>query len=80
MEGKFGMLTTIQLACLNFLCIIMFCPPLPDIDECREKPGICGIGQCRNLQGGYRCECPPGYQTSQDGKSCLGKVLLYGYL
>lgn len=33
-----------------------------DIDECTECPGICGFGNCTNLQAGlfYTCSCPQG--------------------
>ena len=44
-------------------------PPLPDINECLQLPRACAY-QCRNLQGGYRCLCPPGHTLLPDGKAC----------
>ena len=44
-----------------------------DIDECREQPGICQNGACRNLGGTYICDCNSGYERSDDGKKCEGK-------
>lgn len=44
-------------------------PPLPDINECLQLPPACAY-QCRNLQGGYRCLCPPGHTLLPDGKAC----------
>ena len=54
--------------CSLFLC--------PDIDECRTVPGVCQNGRCYNTQGGYRCDCNPGYETSEDGKACFGESLI----
>lgn len=31
-----------------------------DINECEEEPGLCGDGQCTNLDGGYTCTCAQG--------------------
>ena len=50
-----------------------FCP---DVDECRTVPGVCQNGRCYNTQGGYRCDCNPGYETSEDGKACFGESLI----
>lgn len=36
--------------------------------------GICAGGRCRNLEGGYRCECPPGLLLTSDGQKCIGKI------
>lgn len=44
------------------------CSP-PDINECLQLPGPCAY-QCHNLQGGYRCLCPPGQTLLRDGKTC----------
>lgn len=42
---------------------------LPDINECLQLPRPCAY-QCHNLQGSYRCLCPPGHTLLQDGKAC----------
>lgn len=44
------------------------CSP-PDINECLQLPGPCAY-QCHNLQGSYRCLCPPGQTLLRDGKTC----------
>lgn len=41
----------------------------PDIDECTD--GKCD-GDCDNVPGSFRCECPPGY-TQRPGGQCVGK-------
>lgn len=44
-----------------------------DINECVLDPGKCAPGTCQNLDGSYRCICPPGYSLQQDkceGKGC----------
>ena len=34
----------------------------PDVDECKNR-NICGINaKCINADGGYECECRPGYE------------------
>ena len=47
-----------------------------DVDECFTVPGVCENGRCYNTQGGFRCDCNPGYETSEDGKACYGKLLI----
>lgn len=42
---------------------------LPDINECLQLPRPCAY-QCHNLQGSYRCLCPPGHTLLRDGKAC----------
>lgn len=37
-----------------------------DINECVLDPGKCAPGTCQNLDGSYRCICPPGYSLQQD--------------
>lgn len=46
-------------------------PDLPsaDINECLQQPRPCAY-QCHNLQGGFRCLCPPGQALLRDGKAC----------
>ncbi|CAH0559244.1 unnamed protein product [Brassicogethes aeneus] len=66
----------------SFMCI---CPegyvqvPLTDdcrdINECAVDENICQNGRCINLQGGYRCDCFDGFESSPDGKRCVDKRL-----
>lgn len=42
---------------------------LPDVNECLQLPRTCAY-QCHNLQGSYRCLCPPGHTLLRDGKAC----------
>lgn len=44
-------------------------PLLLDINECLQLPRACAF-QCHNLQGGYRCLCPPGHSLLPDGRAC----------
>uniref|UniRef100_A0A3P8QNZ3 Fibrillin 2b n=1 Tax=Astatotilapia calliptera TaxID=8154 RepID=A0A3P8QNZ3_ASTCA len=42
---------------------------LPDdqnINECVSLPGTCSPGTCQNLDGSFRCICPPGYEVQND--------------
>merc|ERR1719310_984990 len=42
-----------------------------DVDECATENGGCSH-TCKNLAGGYTCECPPGYQLDEDvEKTCI---------
>ena len=41
-----------------------------DVNECVEKPGVCANGRCINTEGGYQCECKPGFVSSPDGTEC----------
>lgn len=49
-------------------CFSLFFPP--DINECAVNPGTCGAGTCLNLDGSYRCICPPGYYLHEE--TCEG--------
>ncbi len=42
-----------------------------DVNECEERPGLCGNGRCLNTQGGYQCECERGFQLTPEGTQCL---------
>ena len=48
---------------------------LPDIDECRESPGLCDENaDCTNTIGSYQCACYLGYSGSGhkcESKSCF---------
>ena len=38
---------------------------------------MCTNGMCRNLDGGFKCICNPGYLLAPSGEVCLGKCLDY---
>ncbi|KAJ8285030.1 hypothetical protein COCON_G00038800 [Conger conger] len=43
-----------------------------DIDECRERPQVCGPhSTCNNQPGTFRCECVAGFQFAPDGQTCI---------
>lgn len=44
-----------------------------DIDECTTNSELCGQGRCINIEGGYQCECPIGYEISANGKDCTDR-------
>lgn len=44
-------------------------PPSTDINECLQLPTPCAY-QCHNLQGSYRCLCPPGQILLRDDRTC----------
>uniref|UniRef100_A0A8C2I4K8 Fibrillin 1 n=1 Tax=Cyprinus carpio TaxID=7962 RepID=A0A8C2I4K8_CYPCA len=50
------------------VCVCVFISHLfcTDINECLISPGTCGPGTCQNLDGSYRCICPPGYFLQND--------------
>ena len=42
-----------------------------DIDECSHESDICNGGrECINTFGGFRCDCPPGYNINPDTENC----------
>lgn len=41
-----------------------------DVNECIMLPGICTPGTCQNLDGSFRCICPPGYIVQNN--HCVG--------
>lgn len=46
---------------------------LPDIDECRISPDLCGPGTCVNTPGSFECECFEGYESGfMMMKNCMG--------
>jgi len=55
------------------LCSLTHCVwSVVDIDECSESADLCQpLGTCKNTPGGYRCECPRGYEPdAASGTSC----------
>lgn len=48
---------------------------VPDIDECRISPDLCGHGSCVNTPGSFECECFEGYESGfMMMKNCMGKL------
>lgn len=56
----------------NFLSVFFFFQN-SDINECAVNPSTCGAGTCLNLDGSYRCICPPGYYLHEE--TCEGRVV-----
>lgn len=42
-----------------------------DTNECVALPGSCSPGTCQNLEGSFRCICPPGYEVRSE--NCIGE-------
>ena len=47
---------------------------LTDINEC-ESDNVCQQ-RCFNRKGSFLCRCLRGYRLMDDGRTCLGKMLL----
>ena len=45
------------------------------MDECEDEL-VCQFG-CQNLQGGYTCECPQGFNQHYYWNQCVGERVLY---
>ena len=45
---------------------------VPDINEC-EIDAIKCTQLCENRDGGYDCQCYPGFELGGDGFTCTGK-------
>ena len=44
-----------------------------DVDECRQRPDVCGEGKlCLNTLGSRACVCPDGYADDSEG-ACEGE-------
>lgn len=50
---------------------------LADINECVTYPGTCSPGTCQNLDGSFRCICPPGYELQNE--NCIGEPASISY-
>ena len=50
-----------------------------DIDECTESVDLCDktTTTCRNLAGGYYCDCKPGYEKGGDRYKCNSNSLTF---
>ena len=44
---------------------------VPDIDECKID-GVKCTQLCENKDGGYDCQCYPGFKLEADGFTCTG--------
>ena len=45
-----------------------------DVDECAESRSLCGdTMRCVNTDGGYQCDCYPGFTENDDGR-CTGEM------
>lgn len=56
------------------MCVISFL--YSDINECEVFPNICqGGGLCVNVEGSYRCNCPPGLTLDSTGTKCFGEII-----
>lgn len=59
---------------MNFVIIIFIrIIFVKDLDECRERPSICGNGTCSNVIGGFECDCRDGF-TSGPRETCEGNL------
>ncbi|KAF4379307.1 hypothetical protein F8388_013525 [Cannabis sativa] len=47
-----------------------------DIDECKQKPNLCGNGTCVNTDGSYKCSCLKGYTPIQNETLCSTQSLM----
>lgn len=45
----------------------------PDVDECAQDPLLCRGGTCKNTDGSYECQCPPGHALAAEGTACEGE-------
>ena len=48
-----------------------------DINECTRFGGtVCATNsECVNTEGSFRCQCKPGFNSLDGGKTCVGRVL-----
>ncbi|XP_037874370.1 fibrillin-1 isoform X2 [Bombyx mori] len=46
-------------------------PGQMEVNECAAFPGLCGHGRCRNLLGGFTCDCFPGYEKDSKNHTCV---------
>ena len=51
----------------NIQLLLLSCA---DINECVEDGELCRAGFCRNVPGGWECECREGWQLTPDLRDC----------
>lgn len=58
----------------KYCCLIDWCLPVTDIDECQTYNGGCDHS-CKNTVGSFDCSCKKGFKLLTDEKTCQG---MYG--
>ena len=75
-EGSYFDIRWLQRPFIIQMCSIFkscYSQPNLDYDECSVDNGGCSH-TCINTLGGHTCECPDGYNMTQDSKTCTGLV------
>ena len=49
-----------------------------EINECTMNTDDCEQ-ECINIEGGFRCDCFEGYILDDNGRNCLGIVIMFTY-
>ena len=71
----------------NYVCVHLYdffsfsqFPSNTDVDECDAHSDSCDTtnGVCTNIPGTFNCSCTAGYELAVDGRSCNGKILIFG--
>ena len=70
----FILLYPLQYICKIYCSYISKYFTCTDINECANNSGGCSDG-CVNTEGSYYCDCPSGYELSDDKKNCVGEWL-----
>lgn len=42
-----------------------------DINECQKNSNLCRNGLCKNTDGSYICQCPPGFKVNRHNTECI---------
>ena len=54
--------------------ITMLYIQFPGGNRCKDNPGACLFGKCRDVGNDFRCtQCETGYVLREDNKRCVGK-------
>lgn len=67
---SFSRQTSATVSELHFFFFLVFFLSI-DTNECVALPGSCSPGTCQNLEGSFRCICPPGYEVKSE--NCIGE-------